>query len=174
MIQKFDNFIPDCGRAAFVAWNAHVCGQVVLGTDSSVWYGATVRGDTEPIRIGDGTNIQENCVIHTDLGMPADIGSMITVGHGVILHGCTVHDGSLIGMGAIILNNAVIGTECIVGAGSLVTEGKKFPPRSLILGSPAKMIRELTMDEVSGIKTNTLHYIMLAKKTAAGVKDEKN
>ncbi|MDR1893328.1 MAG: gamma carbonic anhydrase family protein [Spirochaetales bacterium] len=148
MIQNLLDLAPDTGAALFVAWNAHINGDVVLGRDSSVWYGCTLRGDTGPIRVGDQTNVQDGSILHNSAGTSLTIGNRVTVGHGVILHGCTVGDNCLIGMGSVILDRAVIGENSIVGAGSLVTQGKIFPPGSLIVGSPARLIRSLTPDEI--------------------------
>lgn len=134
--------LPENGRV-FVAENAVVVGDVILGEDATVWFGSTLRGDNEPITIGDRSNIQDGCVLHTDPGFPVIIGADCTIGHSAIVHGCTIGDGSLIGMGATILNGAKIGKSCLVGAGALVTEGKEFPDFSMIVGSPARVIRTL-------------------------------
>lgn len=134
--------LPESGRV-FVADNAVVVGDVILGEDASVWFGSTLRGDNEPITIGDRSNIQDGCVLHTDPGFPVTIGVDCTIGHSAIVHGCTIGDGSLVGMGATILNGAKIGKSCLVGAGALVTEGKEFPDFSMIVGSPARVIRTL-------------------------------
>ncbi len=157
---------PDTGRCAFMAWNAEVAGEVTLGEESSVWFGAVLRADLAPITVGKRTNIQDNSTLHVDTGAPCTVGDGVTVGHNAVLHGCTVEDGCLIGMGAIILTRAVIGKESIVGAGALVTEGKVFPPRSLILGSPAKVSRTLEEREVEGIRKNTAAYVGLAHTAA--------
>lgn len=125
----------------WVAPDANVIGDVTLGSGASVWFGSTLRGDNEPIRVGEGTNIQENCVVHTDPGFPCAIGAGVVVGHKVMLHGCTIGDGCLIGMGALVLNGAVIGKNCVIGAGAVVTEGKDIPEGSLVMGMPAKVIR---------------------------------
>ncbi|CAA9454045.1 MAG: Carbonic anhydrase, gamma class [uncultured Rubrobacteraceae bacterium] len=148
---------PEVAPSAFVAPGAYVVGKVRLGEESSVWYGAVLRGDTEPIRIGARTNIQDGCVLHADPGYPATIGDDCVVGHRAVLHGCEIGAGSLIGMSATILNGAKIGEGSIVAAGALVPEGKEFPARSLIIGAPAKRIREVseeqTEDIVRGVRT---------------------
>ncbi len=134
--------VPEDGDF-WVAPGAHVIGDVTIGTGATVWFGSTLRGDTEPIVVGPGSNIQENCVLHTDPSFPLTVGAECTIGHKAILHGCTVDDGTLIGMGAIILNGAGIGRGALVGAGALVTEGKEIPPGALVTGAPARVIRIL-------------------------------
>ena len=148
----------------WVAPNAAVIGSVVRMTNVSVWFGATLRGDNDPITIGENSNIQDGCVCHTDDGMPLIIGDNVTVGHKVILHSCTVGNNSLIGMGSTVLNKAKIGNNCLVGANSLVTEGKEFPDNSLIVGSPAKVKRELTDMEKKIIELSALHYVENMKR----------
>lgn len=150
---------PRADAAVFIAWNAEVAGDVELGAGVSVWFSATVRGDIAPISIGDRSNVQDGAVVHVDTGIPCRIGADVTVGHGAILHSCVVGDGALIGMGAIVLNGAEIGSGCVVGAGALVTQGKKFPPRTLILGSPAKAVRELSDEDVAANLRNAAHYV---------------
>lgn len=130
-----------------------VCGNVVLGAGSSVFAGAQIRGDCEPIVIGEGTNIQENACLHVSVGSSMTIGKNVTIGHNATLHGCTIEDNVLVGMGSIIMDDAVIGNDCVIAAGALVTQGKVFEPRSLIMGSPARMVRELTDDEVEAMVT---------------------
>lgn len=156
--------------SAWVADSAQVMGHVELADDASVWFGAVVRGDTETIRIGKGSNIQDASVLHADIGKPLTIGENVTVGHKVMLHGCTVGDGSLIGIGAIVLNGAKIGKGCIVGAGALVTEGKEFPDGSMILGSPAKALRELSPEQQAGLRMSALHYVENAQRFKNGLK----
>ena len=143
----------------WIAENAQVIGDVRLGVDTGIWFGAVLRGDNEPIIGGDKTNIQENSVIHVDEGAKVVIGSGCTIGHKTIIHGCTIGSNSLIGMGAIILNNAIIGNNCLVGAGSLITEGKEFPDGTLIIGSPATIKRNLTDNEIKKIKWSANHYV---------------
>lgn len=159
MVHKIRNMIPDVHPSVFVAHNAEVAGQVTIGEGSSVWFSATVRGDIAPIEIGKHSNIQDGAVVHCDTGIPCVIGDGVTVGHGAIIHSASIGDNTVVGMGAIVLNKAVIGADSIVGAGSLVTGGKEFPPRSMILGSPAKVTRELTDEEVERNRANALHYV---------------
>lgn len=180
MILPYKEFEPKTGKGAWVAPNATFIGDVELGEDASLWFNTIARGDVHSIKIGARTNIQDNCMIHTTgaesgehalaEGHPAIIGSEVTVGHHVILHGCTVEDLCLIGMGAILLDGAVIGRESIVGAGAVVTGGKVFPPRSLILGSPAKAVREITDAQVQEFHASWKRYVDLKNDyIAAGV-----
>ncbi|WP_028581165.1 gamma carbonic anhydrase family protein [Desulfogranum japonicum] len=171
MILQYRDYFPVVGKGGWVAPTATLIGDAELGEDVSLWFGTVVRGDVHSIKIGARTNIQDNCMVHTthhenperslDDGHPAIIGSEVTVGHNVILHGCTVEDLCLIGMGAIILDGAVIGRESIVGAGAVVTGGKVFPPRSLILGSPAKVVREISDNQVIGLRESWKRYVAL-------------
>jgi carbonic anhydrase/acetyltransferase-like protein (isoleucine patch superfamily) len=142
----------------WVAPSADVVGNVVLGQGSSVWFGAVIRGDNEQIIVGHGSNIQENSVLHTDPGFPINIAENCTIGHSAILHGCTIGENSLVGMGATVLNGAVIGKNCLIGAGALVTEGKVIPDGSLVMGAPAKVVRELDDAAIAGLKKSALHY----------------
>ena len=142
----------------WIAPDANVIGQIILGQGVSVWFGSTMRGDNEPIRIGDGSNIQENCVFHTDMGYPATIGRNCTIGHKAMIHGCTIGDNTLIGMGATVLNGAKIGEGCLIGAGALVTEGKVIPDRSLVMGMPGKIVRTLDDEAVQRNVTTAQHY----------------
>ncbi len=169
-IYELDQVAPRMGVDAWIADSAQVMGNVELGDNASVWFGAVIRGDTECIRIGRNTNIQDASVLHADVGKPLTIGDNVTVGHQVMLHGCTVGDGSLIGIGAIVLNGAKIGKGCIVGAGSLVTEGKEFPDGSMIMGSPAKVVRELSTEQQQGLVLSALHYVENARRFKAGLK----
>ncbi|MBR3749649.1 MAG: gamma carbonic anhydrase family protein [Firmicutes bacterium] len=166
MIISYHGKTPQTGQAAFVAENAAITGDVTLGKDSSVWFSAVIRGDGPHIEIGERSNIQDGCVLHADPGYPLMVGSRVTIGHGAILHGCTVGDGSLIGMGAIVLNGAKIGKNCIVGAGALVTGGKEFEDGMLILGSPAKAVRRLTPVEIASNLSSAKHYVEQAKEYA--------
>ena len=159
MIFPFKDKRPVLADSVFVAQSADLIGDVRAGANCSFWYNVTVRGDIAPVILGNNTNIQDNSVIHVGHDVPAVIGSNVTIGHNAIIHACTIEDGSLIGMGAIILDFAVIGKESIVGAGALVTGRKKFPPRSLIMGSPARYVRELTEEEVQGIYENAASYV---------------
>ncbi|MDM0003090.1 gamma carbonic anhydrase family protein [Variovorax sp. J22P240] len=158
---------PRIAATAFVAPGAHLIGQVELGERSSVWFGAAIRGDNEPIRIGDATNIQEGAVLHADPGFPLSIAAHVTVGHQAMLHGCTIGEGSLIGIQAVVLNGAVIGRNCLVGAGAIVTEKKVFPDRSLILGAPAKAVRQLTDEDVARLMESAASYAQRAATYAS-------
>ncbi|MFZ3129220.1 MAG: gamma carbonic anhydrase family protein [Rhodoferax sp.] len=169
-IYELDHIQPRVAESAWVADSAQVMGNVELAEDSSVWFGVVIRGDTESIRIGRGSNIQDASVLHADIGKPLTVGDNVTVGHKVMLHGCSIGDGSLIGIGAVVLNGARIGKGCIVGAGALVTEGKEFPDGSMIIGSPAKVVRELTEDQQAGLQMSALHYIENARRFKAGLK----
>ena len=150
---------PQIDASAWVAPNATVIGDVRLAAGASIWWNAVLRGDNDPISIGENSNIQDGSVLHTDEGVPLSIGANVTVGHMVMLHGCTVGDGSLIGIGSIILNRAVVGRQSIVGANTLIPEGKVFPERVLIVGSPGKVIRELADDEVARLEASARHYV---------------
>ncbi|OYW34516.1 MAG: gamma carbonic anhydrase family protein, partial [Azorhizobium sp. 12-66-6] len=149
--------VPPAGRY-WIAPDATLIGRVIVSEDASVWFGAVLRGDNEPIFIGPGTNIQENCVLHTDPGFPLHLGAGVTVGHMAILHGCTVGDDSLIGMGATVLNGARIGRNSLVGSNALVTEGKEFPDNSLIVGAPARVVRELDEGAIAALKGAAQRY----------------
>jgi carbonic anhydrase/acetyltransferase-like protein (isoleucine patch superfamily) len=169
-IYELDGMAPKLAAGAWVADNATVIGQVEMAENASVWYGCVVRGDSEKIRIGRNSNIQDGTVLHSDPGVPLTIGDDVTVGHQVMLHGCTIGDGSLIGIQAVVLNNAKIGRNCIVGAGSVVTEGKEFPDNSMIVGSPAKVIRTLDAEAVAKFQRIPPHYVENARRHATGVK----
>lgn len=163
-LYELDGMGPQLADTAWVADNAQVIGNVNLAADSSIWFGVTVRGDTETISVGKGSNIQDGSVLHADVGMPLVVGDNVTVGHKVMLHGCTIGDESLIGIGAIVLNGAKIGRNCLVGAGALVTEGKAFPDGSMIIGSPAKAVRQLTPEQIEGLRMSAKHYIENAQR----------
>jgi carbonic anhydrase/acetyltransferase-like protein (isoleucine patch superfamily) len=163
-IYELDGKSPQLGTGAWVADNATVIGDVIMGDNASVWFGSVVRGDTDTIRIGANTNIQDLSVLHADLGVPLTIGDNVTVGHQVMLHGCTIGDNTLIGIQAVVLNNARIGRNCIVGAGAVVTEGKEFPDNSLIVGAPAKVIRQLDEAAAQKLLANADHYVGNAKR----------
>lgn len=169
-IFSLDGAQPRVAATAWIADSAQVIGNVELAADASVWFGVVIRGDTETIRIGEATNIQDGSVLHADVGKPLTIGRQVTVGHKVMLHGCTVGDGSLIGIGAIVLNGARIGKNCIVGAGALVTEGKEFEDGSMILGSPAKAVKLLTPEQQAGLALSAQHYVMNAQRFKNGLK----
>lgn len=164
-ILRVGAYTPEIDESAWVADNARVVGHVRLEAEVSVWFGAVIRGDqTQPIEVGPRTNIQDGAVLHSDPGQPLRIGADVTVGHQAMLHGCTVGDGSLIGIGATVLNGAVIGRGCLVGAGALVTEGKVFPDHSLIIGSPAKVARELTPEQVQGLLRSAALYVVRSRE----------
>jgi len=155
--------LPEDG-ACWIAPDAQLIGKVKLGRDAGIWFGAVLRGDNEWITIGAGSNVQEHSVLHTDIGYPLTVGANCTIGHRAILHGCTIGDGSLIGMGAIVLNGAKIGRNCLVGAGALVTENKSFPDGSLIIGSPAKVARELDEAALAGLARSAPGYVANARR----------
>ncbi|GAA0589935.1 gamma carbonic anhydrase family protein [Craurococcus roseus] len=161
--------LPEPGRF-WVAPDAHVIGRVRLGADVGVWFGAVLRGDGEPLEVGERSNVQDGCMLHADPGFPLTIGPDVTVGHHAILHGCTVGAATLIGMGAAVLNGARIGAGCIVGANALVTENKEFPDNSLIVGAPAKAVRTLDGPAAEKIRASALHYVANWRRFAAGLK----
>ena len=154
----------------WIAPDASVVGNVKMAADASIWFGAVVRGDNEPIMIGARSNIQDGSVLHSDPGAPLTIGEGVTVGHKVVLHGCTIGDNSLIGIGAVVLNRARIGMNSLVGAGALITEGKAFPDGVLIVGSPARVVRELTPEQIEGLKRSAEHYVGNARRFAKRLK----
>jgi len=156
---RFRGVEPQVPASSFIADTASVIGRVILGEQTSVWPGAVIRADSEPITIGDGSNVQDNAVLHVDPGVPMTIGCRVTVGHQVMLHGCTIGDGCLIGIQAIVLNHAIIGEQSLVAAGAIVTERKSFPPRSLIMGAPAKVVRELTAEDLAMLRNAADTYI---------------
>jgi carbonic anhydrase/acetyltransferase-like protein (isoleucine patch superfamily) len=160
MILPYKGVFPKIHESVFVVESAQIIGDVEIGESSSVWFNSVVRGDVNYIRIGNRTNVQDNCTLHVTKDIyPLILGSDITVGHNVTLHGCTIRDRCLIGMGAILLDNAEVGPDCIVGAGALVTEGTRVPPGSLVLGMPAKVVRPLTEEELGRIKRSAENYI---------------
>jgi len=163
---KIEPSLPEAGRF-WVAPDAHVIGDVRLGLDVGIWFGAVLRGDNEPLVIGDGSNIQEGAMLHADPGFPLTIGRDVTVGHHAILHGCTVSDNTLVGMGSTILNGARIGANCLIGANALVTEEKVFPDNSLIMGAPAKLVRVLDKSNDEQLRLSALQYVANWKRFAA-------
>jgi carbonic anhydrase/acetyltransferase-like protein (isoleucine patch superfamily) len=169
-IYELDGKQPSLGQGVWVADSADVIGNVVLQDGANIWFGAVLRGDNEVMTIGKNCNVQDGCVLHSDAGVPLTLGEGVSVGHQVMLHGCTIGAGSLIGIQAVVLNHAKIGKNCIVGAGSVVTEGKEFPDNSLIIGSPAKVVR--TLDEATVKKINAIaqHYVDNARRYANGLK----
>ena len=169
-IYRLDDDIPRIAETAWVADSAQVIGRVALEEGASVWFGAILRGDNEWISIGRGSNVQDGSVLHTDMGCPLTIGADVTIGHQVVLHGCTIGDGSLVGIQAVVLNNAKIGKNCLVGAGALVTEGKEFPDGSLIMGSPARVVRQLSPEQFERVKLGAVHYLENAARYRKGLK----
>ena len=164
---KFDlgeNSVQTEGDDFYIAENAVVLGQVKLCKDASVWFGAVLRGDTEPITIGEGSNVQDCCVIHTDLGFPVEIGKDVTIGHQVILHGCTIGDGSLIGISAVVLSGAKIGSGCLIASNALVTEGMEVPDGSVVMGSPGKIKGSLDEGRKNGLLLSAQHYVQNYKR----------
>ncbi len=157
-IYRLGDDVPSIPDSAFVASEATIIGKVTMGERSSVWPGAVIRADDDTIAIGEGTNVQDGAVLHVDPGCPLVIGIDVTVGHQAMLHGCTIGDGSLIGIGAVVYNKAVIGNNCLIGAGAIVTEGKSFPDNSLIVGVPAKVIRQLDAADIAGMRNNVDAY----------------
>jgi carbonic anhydrase/acetyltransferase-like protein (isoleucine patch superfamily) len=161
--------LPPEGRC-WIAPGAQVIGKVRLGLDVGIWFGAVLRGDNELIDIGDGSNLQENVICHTDIGAPLTIGAGCTIGHGAILHGCTIGDNTLVGMGATVLNHSRIGRNCLIGAGALVTEGKDFPDNSLIVGSPAKVMKTLPPEAIEKLKDSARRYVAVWQRFEKGLK----
>ena len=169
-LYELDGKAPQLGDGAWVADSAQVIGNVELGANASVWFGVVIRGDNETIRIGRNSNVQDLSVLHSDAGVPLTLGDNVSVGHQVMLHGCTIGDGSLIGIQAVVLNNAKIGRNCIVGAGSVVTEGKEFPDNSLIFGSPAKLVRTLDEKGLEMLRYIAGHYVENGERYRRGLK----
>ncbi|TAJ82788.1 gamma carbonic anhydrase family protein [Reyranella sp.] len=169
-IYQLNDRVPVIPKSCYIAEEATIIGSVILGERVNIWFGAVLRGDNEPIVIGDDSNIQELCVLHTDPGAPLTIGKNVTVGHQVMLHGCTVGDGSLIGIQSVVLNRSVIGKDCLVGAGAVVTEGKTFPDRSVIFGSPAKVVRELNEENAARLAMSAESYVHRGQNYKANLK----
>ncbi|PTV96928.1 carbonic anhydrase/acetyltransferase-like protein (isoleucine patch superfamily) [Rhodobacter aestuarii] len=169
MIYALDGVAPILGQGAWVAPDANLIGKVVLEDNASVWFGCTLRGDNEEIRVGAGANVQENVICHTDMGFPMVIGANCTIGHKAMLHGCIIGEGSLIGMGAIVLNGAKIGRGCLIGAGALITEGKEIPDGSLVMGAPGKIVRQLDEAAQARLRESAAHYRENAARFAKGL-----
>ncbi len=169
MIYALDGIAPEIAEDTWIAPDANVIGRVVLAAGASVWFGVTIRGDNEEIRIGAGSNVQENCVFHTDPGCPLTIGENCTIGHKAMLHGCEIGDGSLVGMGATILNRAKIGKGCLIGAGALIPEGKEIPDGSLVMGVPGKVVRSLDDAAQAGLIASAVHYQDNMRRFRAGL-----
>jgi len=159
MIHKIGAKVPDTEKSLFIAWNAEIAGDVKLEAETSIWFSAVLRGDIAAIRVGKGTNVQDSAVLHVDFDVPTLVGEYVTIGHGAIIHGCTIHDRCIIGMGAIILSGAEIPSDCVVGAGALVSGSRSYAEGSLIIGSPARAIRKLTAVEVEKIILSAESYI---------------
>jgi len=170
MLYDLENKKPKNLGENWVAPNAIVVGDVTLEKNTSIWFNATLRGDIENIHIGEGSNVQDGSVLHTDPGYPLKVGKNVTIGHLVMLHGCTIGNDSLIGIGAVILNNAKIGKNCVIGAKTLITENKEIPDNSLVVGSPGRVIRKVTDEEMKGIKNNAIHYQENWKKYSKSLK----
>lgn len=172
MIYELDGYAPQLPASGdfWVAPDANLIGKVVLEDGASVWFGATLRGDNEEIRVGTGSNVQENCVLHTDMGYPLVIGPDCTIGHKAMLHGCTIGAGSLVGMGAIVLNGAVIGAGCLIGAGALIPEGRVIPDGNLVMGAPGKVVRPLDAAAQARIRKGAEGYLRNMRRFRAGLK----
>jgi carbonic anhydrase/acetyltransferase-like protein (isoleucine patch superfamily) len=168
-VYQLDNLVPTLAETAWVADSAQVIGDVHLADGSSIWFGAILRGDNEPMHIGRNSNVQDGSMLHSDPGFPLVLGENVTIGHQVMLHGCTIGDGTLVGIKAVVLNGAKVGKNCVVGAGALVTEGKEFPDGSLIVGAPARVVRALTPEQVESFGRSAAHYVENAKRYAAGL-----
>lgn len=153
---------PTIGENVWIAHNATVVGDVTLGAHCSIWFGATLRGDNDPIWIGEGSNVQDGAILHTDEGVPLRVGAHVSIGHMAMLHGCTIGDSTLIGINAVVLNRAVVGKHCLIGANTLIPEGKVIPDRSLVVGTPGRIIRELTDEEIARHLGNARHYMQNA------------
>ena len=169
-IFELDGNAPQLAEGAWVAESAEVIGKVELHRDASIWPKVVIRGDNDLIQVGEGSNVQDASVLHADPGYPLIIGKHVTVGHQVMLHGCQIGDGSLIGIGAVILNGAKIGKNCLVGAGALITEGKEFPDGSMILGTPAKAVKDLTLEQIAGINDISGRYVKNAQRYKKSLK----
>jgi len=168
-IYSLDGQKPKVGEGSWIAHNATIIGDVRIGRSVSIWYNVVIRGDNEPIEIGDGTNIQDGSILHNDKDVPLTIGANVTVGHMAMLHGCVIGDGCLIGINAVVLNNAVIGKDCLIAAKALIPEGKTIPDRSLVVGSPGRILRTLTDEEIMRLHSNARHYVDNARRFQAGL-----
>jgi carbonic anhydrase/acetyltransferase-like protein (isoleucine patch superfamily) len=169
-IYELDGQAPDLSQDCWIAETAVVIGRVRLAAAASVWFGSVLRGDNEWVEIGANSNIQENCTLHTDMGFPLTVGPNCTIGHNVVLHGCSIAENTLIGMGAILLNGVKIGQNCIVGAGSLIPEGKQFPDNTLVVGAPARAVRAVDAGGIEMLKWSADHYVNNFRRFAAGLK----
>jgi carbonic anhydrase/acetyltransferase-like protein (isoleucine patch superfamily) len=169
MIYALDGIVPSVDASAWVAPDAVLVGKVVVEADASIWFGVVIRGDNEEIRVGAGSNVQENCVLHTDMGYPLTIGANCTIGHKAMLHGCSIGEGTLIGMGATVLNGAKIGKGCLIGACALITEGKEIPDGSLVMGSPGKVVRPLDETARARLLASAAGYQANARRFRSGL-----
>ena len=169
MLYQLDDLQVQAEGDYWVADNAVVLGNVFLCQDASVWFNAVLRGDTELITVGEGSNVQDGSVLHTDLGYPINIGAHVTIGHKVMLHGCDIGEGSLIGINAVVLNGAKIGKNCIIGANALITEGKVIPDNSMVMGSPGKVVKTLTEEQGAGIRMGAKHYVENSRRFRDGL-----
>ena len=169
-LYALDGIAPEIAEDTWIAPDANLIGRIVVEPAASVWFCSTLRGDNEEITVGEGSNIQENCVLHTDMGYPLTIGKGCTIGHKVMLHGCTIGDNSLIGMGATVLNGAKIGNNCLIGAGALITEGKEIPDGSLVMGVPGKVVRALDEAAIEGLRKSALGYQANMRRFRKGLK----
>ena len=167
---QLDGTKPESEGDVWIAETATVLGRVVLKRNASVWFGAVLRGDNDPIIVGENSNVQDGSIIHTDIGSPTIIGANCTIGHMVMLHGCNIGDNTLVGIGAIVLNGAKIGRNCLIGAGALITEGKVIPDNSVVMGSPGKVVREVTADQAQMLTASALHYVANWQRYAKGLK----
>ncbi len=169
MMYALNDRQPECLGECFIAASAAVIGKVRLANNVGIWFGAVLRGDNELIDIGENSNVQDNSVLHTDMGAPLTVGKNVTIGHLVMLHGCTIGDNTLIGIKSVVMNHAVIGKNCIIGANTLITEGKQIPDNSLVMGSPGKVVRQLTDEEVARIKLNADVYVQNLRRYNEGL-----
>ena len=168
-LYSLDGVSPQINEDSWIAPDANLIGKIVVEEGASVWFGATLRGDNEEIVIGKGSNVQENTIMHTDMGYPLTVGEGCTIGHKALLHGCTIGDNTLIGMGAVILNGAKIGKNCLIGANALITENKVIPDGSLVMGSPGKVVRELDEQGIQGLRASALNYQQNMRRFRAGL-----
>lgn len=169
-LYTLDGIAPEIAEDSWIAPDANVIGKIVVEEGASVWFGCTLRGDNEVIHVGAGSNVQENCVLHTDMGYPLTIGAGCTIGHKAMLHGCTIGENSLIGMGATVLNGAKIGKNCLIGANALITEGKEIPDGSLVMGSPGKIVRQLDDEAIEGLRKSAIGYQNNMRRFRDGLK----
>jgi carbonic anhydrase/acetyltransferase-like protein (isoleucine patch superfamily) len=169
-IYRLDDYTPRIASSAWIADSAQVMGNIVLLEEASIWFGTVLRGDNDPLQIGRRSNVQDGCILHSDPGFPLTLGDDVSIGHQVMLHGCSIGDGTLIGIQSVVMNGAKIGRGCLVGAGSLVTEGKEFPDGSMIMGRPAKVVRPLTEEQIRGLRDIAAHYIENARRFKGGLR----